>query len=51
MPTWTPTGLKVAKLPPALWGKLEAFYKANKDKAVEDRLDPNEVRCVCTCVQ
>lgn len=43
MPTWTPTGLTVSKLPPALWEKLRGFYEANKDRAVEDRLDPNEV--------
>ncbi len=43
MRTWTETGLKVAQLPKPLWAKLEAFYQANRGKAVEDRLDPKEV--------
>lgn len=52
MPTWTETGLKTAKLPAPLWAKLQGFYQANKDAAVEDRLDPNEVssRWVVMCV-
>lgn len=55
MPTWTETGLKTAKLPAPLWEKLRGFYQANKGKAVEDRLDPNEVSgnggcAVCECI-